>query len=845
MTVKHFILSLTAMMMLLASCGTTTDETALYDKGVSLELAQLRKAQFKDIRYNLFFSIPDSKDKDISASSVITLTLDKVQPVIIDFAADSSNVISVSVDGKDAEYEVKDEHIIVAENSVKAGVNNIKVVFTADDQSLNRRDDFMYTLLVPDRARTLFPCFDQPDLKARFSLKLEIPEEWDAVANGKALKTDSTDGRKSIVFAETEPLSTYLFSFVVGKMFSQEFTKDGRTIVIYHRETDPKKVAQCSDIADEVFYDIRWAEDYTGIPYPFAKYDLIIVPGFQFGGMEHVGATLYNDSRMFLNENPTLSEQLERSVLIAHETTHMWFGDLVTMKWFDDVWTKEVFANFYGSMIAEPHFPGVNHRLNFMLDYIPSAYSEDRTQGTNTIKQQLDNLNNAGLMYGYIIYKKSPVVMNMLYKMMGGEAFRKGMQEYLKTYSYGNATWEDLITILDKYTERDLQKWSHVWCHEKGMPEISASVNGSTLTVRQKDAWNRGLCWPQDVKYAVVSENHTDTVTVELSMDNAETSVKLPHEADRDAFIIPNTDGAGYGFFRISENETDRLFDVLLHSNDELLRGSLLITLNENLLNHVVSPDVFMKSMLEYVRGEKNELLYSSAMGYINNCNRLFPAENPTAMEDALWDMMKSEKQPQRALQAFRTYRSTASSEKAVKNLYDVWNTQKSPAACSLSEGDYIKTSFKLAILMPEKAEFITDTQLKRITNPDRKSEYAFLIPSVSPDKAVRDSVFQSLLDVKNRTIEPWASSALSNLNNAYRQNEAVKYITPALEEIQEIQSTGDIFFPGTWAWSLLYYHTSPAAANEVKTFFKNHPDYPELLKNKILQRADHLYRIE
>ena len=842
---KHAVLCAVAALM--ASCGTTVEENPIYEPGVSIELAEMRKAEFSDVRYNLFFSIPENKDEDITATSEITLKLEKQQPVIIDFRADSSRIKQVTVDGQQVQYHFADEHIVVGSNSVKAGINKIKVDFVADDISLNRRDDFMYTLLVPDRARTLFPCFDQPDIKAHFNLKLEIPSEWKAVANGVAEKTDSAavQGRKVITFSETEPLSTYLFSFVVGNMYSKSFTEDGRTIVIYYRETDPRKVAQCSDIAHEVFYDLKWQEEYTLLKYPFKKYDVIIVPGFQFGGMEHVGATLYNDSRMFLNENPTLAERLERSVLIAHETTHMWFGDLVTMKWFDDVWTKEVFANFYGSMIAEPHFPGINHRLNFMLDYMPSAYSEDRTQGTNTIKQKLDNLNNAGLMYGNIIYKKSPIVMNKLYTIMGAEAFRRGMQDYLRAYSYGNATWEDLIDILDKYTERDLKKWSHVWCHEKGMPEISAKAEGNKLTIEQKDPWNRGLCWPQTVKYAVASKTHTDTVSVELLMDNPVVTVQLPRAADKDAYVIPNVDGTGYGFFRIEKNETESLFKVLSTTADELLRGSLLITLNENVLNNVIEPEMFMRSVLKYIKNEKNELLYSYALNYVTNCQRLYPIENKEEIEDALWQIMKDSKQPQRALQAFRAFRGAASTPDAIEKLYEVWNTQKSPAACSLSENDYIKMSYKLAILRPEQADDIVKTQLGRITNPDRKNEYAFVSPSVSPRKAVRDSVFRSLMDVKNRSIEPWASAALANLNNAYRQKEAVAYILPALEEIEEIQRTGDIFFPGSWAWSLLYYHNTDEAADAVKKFFVSNPHYPELLKNKILQRADHLYRLK
>ena len=178
---------------------------------------------------------------------------------------------------------------------------------------------------------------------------------------------------------------------------------------------------------------LNWLEEYTNVPYPFAKYDFIILPGFQYGGMEHTGATLYNDTQMFLSENPTPDEELRRTQLIAHETAHMWFGDLVTMNWFDDVWTKEVFANYFAALITEPLFPQVNHQLNWMKTYTAASLSEDRTPGTTAIRQPLDNLQNAGLIYGQIIYNKAPVMMVKLVESMGKEAFREGIQEYLKS----------------------------------------------------------------------------------------------------------------------------------------------------------------------------------------------------------------------------------------------------------------------------------------------------------------------------------------------------------------------------------------------------------------------------
>lgn len=656
---------------LLTACGNPAPDAVLLQPGVSRELAQFRKEHFEGVRYNLFFSIPESREEAVTGTAEITLAVREKQPVIIDFRGEPEQVASVLLNGRKVPYTVKDEHIVIGAKDVANGENRVTVEFTANDQSLNRRDEFLYTLLVPDRARTLFPCFDQPDMKSLFTLSLEVPSSWQAVANGAIEQVDSTSvtGRRRVYFRETEPLSTYLFSFVAGKLTRETYSRDGRDISIYHRETDPKKVAQCPDIASEVFDALEWQEEYTQIPYPFAKYDLIILPGFQFGGMEHTGATLYTDGRMFLNENPTLNERLGRSSLIAHETSHMWFGDFVTMEWFNDVWTKEVFANFYASRMIEPLFPEVNHSLNFMLDYIPAAYSEDRTAGANPVKQQLENMRDAGLMYGNIIYDKSPVILEMLVKKMGKEPFRKGIREYLKTYAYGNATWEGLIGILDTYTDDDLSAWSHVWVNEKGMPEISCEA-GKKLYVEQSDPLGRGLLWEQDLSFLIVhSDGETEEVQATFAKNERLKFVDLKRQAGEGSFVIPNADGKGYGFFRLLEKDTKACLAYLPACKDEVLRGSLLITLYENLLNRTISSESYMEAMLDYLPGENNSLLFSAALGYIGNCQRLYPSD-PKKLEQVLWRIVTTAEQPQRRLQAFRQYRSIARSPEAVGRLY-------------------------------------------------------------------------------------------------------------------------------------------------------------------------------
>ncbi|MGL5958198.1 MAG: aminopeptidase, partial [Phocaeicola sp.] len=242
--------------LVVTSCTPSANSPSkLTNSGVSHELASYRKAHYKDVTYQLYFSIPQEIEQPVTGEVKIALQLSEKKSIVVDFRGEASQIASLSLNGKEVPYEVKNEHIIIEEKEATKGGNQLNITFTANNQSLNRREEFLYTLLVPDRARTLFPCFEQPNIKAHFSLTLEVPSQWEAVANSPIEQMDSTSvtGRKVIHFAPTEPLSTYLFSFVAGELMHQTYQRGEREIALYYRETDPKKVAQCPQIASEVF----------------------------------------------------------------------------------------------------------------------------------------------------------------------------------------------------------------------------------------------------------------------------------------------------------------------------------------------------------------------------------------------------------------------------------------------------------------------------------------------------------------------------------------------------------------------------------------------------------------
>ena len=828
---KHILYLTLFVCILLGSCQANKEPNNLYEEGISLELAQLRKQEIKDLKYSLRFSIPEQKQEAVEGETRIQFTIQKPQEIILDFRESADKVKEVSVNGQPTEYTFLNEHIILPQSSTIEGKNEVYIRFTAGNQSLNRNDEFLYTLLVPDRARTVFPCFEQPNLKAAFTLQLEVPTEWEAVSNTSIASENTINGKKHITFLPTEPLSTYLFSFVAGKLKKVEYADGERILTAYHRETDPKKVAQLNDIFEQVASSLHWLEDYTDVPYPFAKYSFIILPGFQYGGMEHTGATLYNDNSMFLSEHPTLDEELARTKLIAHETAHMWFGDFVTMDWFNDVWTKEVFANYFAACIVEPLFPSVNHSLNWIKTYTAASLSEDRTLGSNSIRQPLDNLRNAGLIYGNIIYNKAPVMMQKLVEIMGEEAYQEGIREYLKTYAYSNATWDDLITILDAKSEEDLATISDVWVNQKGMPHITFTNRCGQLEIRQRDPLNRGLIWPQHFQITFIGDEIT-TVEVDLSQETYALTVPLNTKA-----ILPNTDERGYGLFIPDEQSRAWLLAHWQEMTDDTARQSLLMLLYENYQHRLITDKEWINALLNGLKTEMNALIASTLCGYLSGPMQKLKDEK---LEETIW--LWTEKHPIAScrLQLIRCLISNASAPQSIDKLYQLWEKQSHPM---LNERDYMTMAYELALYNPEKYENILTTQRNRITNPDRLRQFDFISQAVTPDTLQMDAFFQSLLKAENRRIEPWAASALAYLNHPLREKYAVKYIRPGLEVLQEVQRTGDIFFPKNWVSALLRNHKSKEAYQEVQAFFKAHPGYSPLLTNKILQAAWPLYK--
>lgn len=850
---KNFFSFFVSLMMIpLCFSQSKKRESSFADPGVSEALAYFRKHQITNVSYGLSFEIPNHKEEGINSNLILDFTVsDLSQHVYLDFKEKTQNIKSIKVNRKNVLIVHQNGHIIISTEDLILGRNTIAISFTAGNLSLNRNDDFLYTLLVPDRASTLFPCFDQPDLKATYKLSLQVPKDWAVLAGGAVKQKIDKGDFISYTFGESDKMSTYLFSFVAGKFKTVTQKPGNLEMTLLYRENNPEKLQVSTDSIFKLHQQsLEFLEQYTNYPFPFQKLDYASIPVFQYGGMEHVGAIQYKESTLFLDNSATDSEKMDRAKLIAHETSHLWFGDLVTMKWFDDVWMKEVFANFMADKIMNPIFPNINHNLLFFTEHYPRAYAEDRSLGTNPIKQNLANLKDAGSLYGNIIYNKAPIMMRQLEASMGKEAFQNGLVKYIQRYANENADWNNLVEILDAETPLDIQKWSDVWVNKSGRAiftdkiEYDAQNRIKKFKIQQQAEDKSKNIWPQVFQIGLIYSDNIKVVNVNIS--DKSINLKELTGQSKPISIMYNYDGFGYGVFPLDSNNLGTISTL----KDPVARASGYSNLYENMLNGTITPVKAFDCFLKGIQTEENELVLKIITNQTSAVFWKFLAEKQQnlkqqRLEELLYERLQINLPGNIKKTLFSLFRSVAYSDSGREKLYNIWNKEIVIPNLKINEDDFTDIAMNLALFKHPKADEILIKARAAITNPDKQKRFDFLLPSISKEESVRDTFMESLKEDKNREKESWVLSALGNIYHPLRQQSAQKHLKFSLDLVEEIQRTGDIFFPKDWLNATIGRYSSKYAFTVVQVFLKENPNFSPILKRKLLQATDSLYRAQ
>ncbi len=398
--------------------------------------------------------------------------------------------------------------------------------------------------------RRVFPCFDEPDFKATFGITLIVDEALMAVSNGPEIaRAQLPSGRWAITFDDTIPMSTYLVAVIVGRLDATEPVDVlGTPLRVVHVPGKSHLTGLALDVGAVA---LEWFQGYYGIAYPGKKVDMIAVPDFAAGAMENLGCITYREALLLLDpETSTLAEQQRVADVVSHELAHMWFGDLVTMRWWNGIWLNEAFATFMEVMAVEVFRPQWKRWTNFSLERT-EAFDVDSLESTRTVEFEVHAPSDCDGMFDVLTYQKGGALLRMLQQYLGEERFRLGVNHYLAAHSYANTETSDLWDSIEAVTAADggsepVRDMMDSWIWQAGYPLVTASLVDNELILRQQRfSFSPEATDPTIFITPVAVRVGDDTHIVLLDSDEA----RLPL-TNTTAPIVVNA--GGHGFFRVA-----------------------------------------------------------------------------------------------------------------------------------------------------------------------------------------------------------------------------------------------------------------------------------------------------
>ena len=833
-------------------------QTAEIPEGIPRALAQERAARVSEVRYTLgYMLIPHAAATQATETIRFRLS-DATAPLLLDFR--DGQIAQMMLNGAAVAAAGEHGHVVLPVAALRTGENTIEAQFTANigvaGKAITRfedRDDgseYLYTLFVPMDAEMAFPCFDQPDLKGRFTLTVTAPEAWMVIGNSAASGTRAAEsGYRTTSFEETEPISTYLFAFAAGPFVSVH-PQTGLPNV-WVRKSQAKNAEDAVPAVQETAAEgMRFLAKYFDELFPFPKYEMVLIPGFAYGGMEHAGATFLREESVIFRTAPTAINRLNRDVVVLHELTHQWFGDATTMRWFDDLWLKEGFAQYMAYKALAALRPKEEIWQRFYQSIKPAAYGIDETQGTTPIYQDIENLKDAKSAYGAIVYEKAPGVLRQLNYVLGDAAFQKGLQIYLAQHKYGNATWSDLIGAFQKASGRDLSAWAEMWIRHRGMPRVETewSCHGArldALRLTQTAELGGEDVWPIATEVALgYADGTVHTLRAELNAQAAE--VPLPKGGEPcPAWVFANHSDHAYGLFLLDAKSRAAVMPQVASMPDLFRRTLLWGSLWDSVREAEMDPGAYARLALDALPRERDELLAASLLGRTQTAvHRYVGAADQQALllRGATLAIDRMQHDPDHDLRIvwFRSLEGFGAQGAGEAAMQQLLSGQLTIPGVELRQQDRWSLVTALIAYGVPQADAVFAAEQKRDPSGDGL-KYAWVAQAARPDPATKQHYFEEYLHNPSRS-EDWVQSSLGAFNFWNQSQLTTSYLQPSLEALEQVKRERKIFFLVAWLDAFLDGQQSQQSLNVVQDYLASaHPD-PDL-RLKILQAMDELER--
>jgi alanyl aminopeptidase len=470
---------------------------------------------------------------------------------------------------------------------------------------------YLFTQFEATEAREAFPCWDEPEFKIPWQLRLAVPSTHMAVSNTPIVsETPGADGMKVVTFLETKPLPSYLIAIATGPLESVEIpgmSVPGRVITVKGQTT---LAAEAVKVTPPI---LKALEDYFGRPYPYEKLDLIAAPEFLYGAMENAGAVVFADRRLLVVPGGASAEQQRQLTgVIAHELAHMWFGDLVTMKWWDDLWLNESFATWMATHVMDRVFPDVHSGLLSLIGY-QRAFATDSRPSTNAMRQKVESADNLNQMANDLAYQKGEAVLTMFEGWLSVPTFRTGVIAYLKAHEWSNAEGQDLWNALSEASGQDIGAAMSTFLEQPGVPlvRVEPRADGSVRLTQRRFLTSGAIAptsqlWRIPVILRFAHGGKIETKRVWLT-DSVETvSLGIGHAPE---WIYPSAGASGYYRWSVPDPMLEKLATSARPSLDPAERMGYILNLTALLRAGEVRGDDYLKRVGRFADDSAPEVI--------------------------------------------------------------------------------------------------------------------------------------------------------------------------------------------------------------------------------------------
>lgn len=619
------------------------------------EESRLRSQQIGRVSYNMWFGLSESSE-EYESRVVIHFdlkpkALELGKDVFVDFWGGKIDTLSVNSESRDEKQIARSydgQRITLALKDLKSGQNRIEIGFhrlhSSNGNGFHRFKDpvdgkvYLYTNFEPYNARQMFPCFDQPDIKASYELAVAAPEAWEVIANTEPREVAEVDGRKSWTFPPTPVFSTYLFALHAGPFAKWSADADGIPTRLYARKSLAKYVDH-QEWLSVTARGLKFFNEFFDYPYPFAKYDQVIVPDFNAGAMENVGAVTFSE-RFIYRSRSTHDQRRGRADIILHEMAHMWFGNLVTMQWWNGLWLNESFATLMAAFAVDRGTDMKGSWAAFFNGMKSWAYREDQLVTTHPIEVGVRNTDEAFSIFDGITYGKGASALKQLVHFLGENNFRKGLQLYFKTHAYKNTTIDDFLGALSRASGRDLAEWQKQWLRTSGVNSASAqwackSGKIAMFKIAQAPDAASKVLRPHRMNVALLDRHGGKLqVTSKLDVTYSAAETDVPQAIGRacPAAVIPNIDDHDYVKVEFDPQTLITLQKDLDQVSDPFLRQIVWSGLNSMVVDAKLAAQDYIDLVIRFAGKETNTLIIRDVVGNLSG-GLGFPAYRRLAPE--------------------------------------------------------------------------------------------------------------------------------------------------------------------------------------------------------------------